>query len=142
MEGKNDAGFNVDSNSFPASKHKRKPKERSMQTIPDRYVTITSPIIAPDIPSIDMMVLIQRTGNKQAVWVELSAKAIAYLHAATTWQSKSNWFHNVHPGRNGDGSGPIGFPGLSRVYTGKRKNQYRFTMGRRGRLKSTLYSTE
>ena len=133
MEGKIDISIDGGGNpdSLPTMSAKGKPPTH---TVSDQFVTVNTPDL-PSVPSVRMDVLIDQNAKKtgsHAIWVRLSADAVSYLHAAAMEQLKADSIHNVHPRSE---KPPVGVPGLSRVYSGKRKGQYRLSGPRASKTK-------
>ena len=124
MDGKIDVNIGGAAETAPPKKLKN--RSQANATLPDPYITITAPALPPNVPSINIMVLIEQCPTKKggiALWVHLSEITLNYLHQAVIEQMHSRAIHNVH---SKTAHTPVGVVGLSRVCSGKRKGQYRY----------------
>ena len=121
---------------------KKKSKPSAVQVrLHQHFVTIKTPGF-PGVPSIDVKVLIQPSSNKRSsksLWMQMTATSMTYLSAAVRAEVASGATHKEHPSAK-HGQAPVGEPGVSRVYTGRLKGQYRYTFAHSITSKNRMFT--
>ena len=136
MAGKIDVSIHADGEDSTPKKAKK--KSATIVELPDKYITIAAPSIGP-VGSINLKVLVEQNSSKpnpRTVWVEMNTTSLAYMRAAIQHQLDSGEDHDTASSRDRK---PVGVPGISRVYSGKRQGQYRLKVVGRNKKPRTKF---